>query len=78
MSAVHVVVTSVFSGQFVSHDRAQRHTLSGVPGLMHQESREVTYMKGKKLIEGVIIEFHTHATPGVCVIRCRIYTVWYA
>uniref|UniRef100_A0A915AFU1 B-related factor 1 n=1 Tax=Parascaris univalens TaxID=6257 RepID=A0A915AFU1_PARUN len=44
---------STLVGQFVSRDRAQRHTLSGVPGLMHQESREVTYMKGKKLIEGV-------------------------
>ncbi|KHN85330.1 Transcription factor IIIB 90 kDa subunit [Toxocara canis] len=39
--------------QFVSRDRAQPNNLSGVPGLLHQESREVTYMKGRKLIESI-------------------------
>uniref|UniRef100_F1KRU3 B-related factor 1 n=1 Tax=Ascaris suum TaxID=6253 RepID=F1KRU3_ASCSU len=41
---------STLVGQFISHDHEQRHTFSGVPGLPHQEPREVTYMKGKKLI----------------------------
>ncbi|MFH4976621.1 hypothetical protein AB6A40_003330 [Gnathostoma spinigerum] len=40
-------------GQFVSRDRAQPSSLSGVPGLSHQESREVTYQKGRKLIEEI-------------------------
>jgi transcription factor IIIB subunit 2 len=40
-------------GQFVSRDRAQTNTLMGVPGLARTESREVTYYKGKKLIQEI-------------------------
>ena len=41
------------SGQFVSAERGQTHGLQGVPGLTSQESREVTFQKGRKLIEEV-------------------------
>nr|CDQ07742.1 Bm12077 [Brugia malayi] len=41
-------------GQFISKERGQPTNLSGVPGLSHQESREITYYKGRKLIEEVI------------------------
>ncbi|MCP9264357.1 hypothetical protein DINM_022417 [Dirofilaria immitis] len=40
-------------GQFISKERGQPTNLSGVPGLSHQESREITYYKGKKLIEEI-------------------------
>uniref|UniRef100_A0A0N4ZPB6 B-related factor 1 n=1 Tax=Parastrongyloides trichosuri TaxID=131310 RepID=A0A0N4ZPB6_PARTI len=40
-------------GQFVSRDRAQPNSLSGIPGLGGQESREQTYLKGRKLIEEI-------------------------
>uniref|UniRef100_A0A915PZ37 B-related factor 1 n=1 Tax=Setaria digitata TaxID=48799 RepID=A0A915PZ37_9BILA len=40
-------------GQFISKERGQPTNLSGVPGLAHQESREITYYKGKKLIEEI-------------------------
>ncbi|CAI4230112.1 unnamed protein product [Auanema sp. JU1783] len=40
-------------GQFVSMDRSTTHTLQGVPGLTSQESREVTFQKGRKLIEEI-------------------------
>lgn len=39
-------------GQFISAER-QSHTLQGVPGLVSQESRELTFQKGKRLIEEV-------------------------
>lgn len=39
-------------GQFVSMER-QSHTLQGVPGLVSQESRELTYQKGRRLIEEI-------------------------
>ncbi|KAK0395108.1 hypothetical protein QR680_001121 [Steinernema hermaphroditum] len=37
-------------GQFVSQDRPQPITLQGIKGLVTQDSREVTYYKGKKLL----------------------------
>uniref|UniRef100_A0A1I7ZXC8 TFIIB-type domain-containing protein n=1 Tax=Steinernema glaseri TaxID=37863 RepID=A0A1I7ZXC8_9BILA len=37
-------------GQFVAQDRPQPTTLQGVRGLVNQDSREVTYYKGKKLM----------------------------
>ncbi|KAL3993713.1 Transcription factor TFIIB repeat family protein [Acanthocheilonema viteae] len=40
-------------GQFISKERGQPTNLSGVPGLSHQESREITYYKGRKLIEEI-------------------------
>uniref|UniRef100_A0AAF5PVZ1 B-related factor 1 n=1 Tax=Wuchereria bancrofti TaxID=6293 RepID=A0AAF5PVZ1_WUCBA len=40
-------------GQFISKERGQLTNLSGVPGLSHQESREITYYKGRKLIEEI-------------------------
>ncbi|PAV84451.1 hypothetical protein WR25_09287 [Diploscapter pachys] len=40
-------------GQFVSAERGQTHSLQGVPGLTSQESREVTFQKGRKLIEEI-------------------------
>ncbi|KAI1727808.1 transcription factor TFIIB repeat domain-containing protein [Ditylenchus destructor] len=40
-------------GQFVSRDRGQPNSLMGVPGLARSESREVTFYKGKKLIQEI-------------------------
>uniref|UniRef100_A0A0N5ALQ2 B-related factor 1 n=1 Tax=Syphacia muris TaxID=451379 RepID=A0A0N5ALQ2_9BILA len=40
-------------GQFISKDRGQSCNLPGVSGLVHQESREVTHAKGRKLIEEI-------------------------
>uniref|UniRef100_A0AC35UCL4 B-related factor 1 n=1 Tax=Rhabditophanes sp. KR3021 TaxID=114890 RepID=A0AC35UCL4_9BILA len=40
-------------GQFVSRDRAQPNSLSGIHGIGNQESREQTYLRGKKLIEEI-------------------------
>uniref|UniRef100_A0A0R3RHB3 B-related factor 1 n=1 Tax=Elaeophora elaphi TaxID=1147741 RepID=A0A0R3RHB3_9BILA len=42
-------------GQFISKERGQPTNLPGVPGLSHQESREITYYKGRKLIEEVLL-----------------------
>ena len=46
-----------FLGQFISHDRAQQNGLVGVPGLNRTESREVTYQRGRKLIQEVCYFF---------------------
>ncbi|TMS34812.1 hypothetical protein L596_002329 [Steinernema carpocapsae] len=45
-------------GQFVAQDRPQPNTLQGVRGLVSQESREVTYFKGKKKILEVASQLH--------------------
>ncbi|KAK0408094.1 hypothetical protein QR680_003769 [Steinernema hermaphroditum] len=37
-------------GQFVSVDRPQPTTLQGIKGLVTQDSREITYYKGKKIM----------------------------
>lgn len=50
----HNIIHTV-SGQYVSLERGQTHSLQGVPGLGSQESREVTFQKGRKLIEEVAI-----------------------
>lgn len=42
-------------GQFVGRDRGQPTSLSGVPGLSRNESRESTFLKGHKIIQRVSI-----------------------
>jgi transcription factor IIIB subunit 2 len=43
----------LFSGQFVSSDGAQPNSMAGVRGIGAQESREVTLLKGKRVIQNV-------------------------
>uniref|UniRef100_A0AAF5CYK0 B-related factor 1 n=1 Tax=Strongyloides stercoralis TaxID=6248 RepID=A0AAF5CYK0_STRER len=51
-------------GQFVSRDRAQPNSLSGIPGLGAQESREQTYLRGKKIIDEIASQLRINQMQG--------------
>ncbi|CEF62856.1 Transcription factor IIIB 90 kDa subunit [Strongyloides ratti] len=51
-------------GQFVSRDRAQPNSLSGIPGLGGQESREQTYLRGKKIIDEIASQLRINQMQG--------------